>query len=50
MDNIIFDLAKTSVREVNQYLHHNVETLQYNVSTNINAHTTNVKILNPEDL
>ncbi len=64
MDSIIFDLAQISVREINQYLHHNpialahnnnVETLQCNVSTNIgNISTnldhipTNIKIINPD--
>ena len=49
MESIIFDLAQTSVREVNQYLHHNlmtlahndVETLQCNVSTNIKIVNSN---------
>ncbi len=45
MEDIIFDLAQTSVRQINQYLHHNiVQTLHCNVS----KHPTNIKIINPD--
>jgi methylamine---glutamate N-methyltransferase subunit B len=56
MDSIIFDLAQISVREINQYLHRNVETLQCNVSTNIKiinsngAHNIAVGINAPVDI
>lgn len=45
MESIIFDLAQISLREINQYLHRNAETLQCNVSTDI---CNNIKIINSD--
>lgn len=58
MESIIFDLTQTSLREINQHLHHNlmksthndVQTLQCNVSTDIGntPASKNIKIINPD--